>query len=141
MKLNWSKKQENVHLRVNTILGCGPLKLEQFWCRRQQFPAAICSRYNAALSMHKATFPMQSAAFGARPRWAVQRLSKVVGLGGGVGVGGVRACSRLRACRLPSACPGTEPSRGPQPIILSLSLLCLPACLVCLSVCLSQKRV
>ena len=57
---------------------------------------------------------MQNAAFGPRPRWAAQRLSKVVDLGGG-GVVGYEP-GQLLACNLPSAWPGTEPSRGPQPI-------------------------
>ena len=67
--------------------------------------------------MQKATIPMQNTAFGARPRWAVQRLSKVVGLvvGGGWWVGdepvhdSAHVTYRLLA-------PRTEPSGAPQPI-------------------------
>ena len=59
--------QENVPLGGNTSLGCGPLELEQFWCRRQQFPPAICSRDNAALLMQKQQFRCKMQHLGQGP--------------------------------------------------------------------------
>ena len=76
--------RDSVPLRGNTCLGCGPSNRSSFGAEGSSF-----SRQKIKISIlaQKAATSMQNAALGARPRWAAQRLSKVVDLGVGGGGG------------------------------------------------------
>ena len=127
--VSYSALQENVPLGGNTCLGCGPFELGQFWCREQHFsPVASLRHNNAPLVCYTSgsNTDAQCTIWAKAPltQPTANGYTKVVDLGWVVVVGSEPVHDSLHVTYRLLA-PGTEPSRGPQPIKLNNLLISL----------------